>query len=292
MLGLDELQYIEDADDDIEVTLSTEDDACVLSMLSLPVVGSIDEDFSIKHQDGTYIVDMSGFSDLSDYDSSTMTVAFPGDVIEADANATISGNEANWDNIASLESLQATGWASADQAASTPSASASTEPTDAPTSATGDAAPTPTSEAVAAPADADSDEGHSLLPIVLGIVGLLVIVGVVIAVVVSRNQKKHSVPTAGYPGAGYPAQPYQQAGQTQYGAPQQPYGQQATPSRNSPTPSRNSLTASRAIPSRSNPDSRATATRSSTSPVSRPTASSPATPTAIGDQASPGWLGA
>ncbi|RAX23687.1 MULTISPECIES: hypothetical protein [unclassified Actinomyces] len=231
---LDSLKDIEDADDDIEVTLSAENDTCVLSMLGLPIVGSTDDGFSVKHQDGTYVVEMSGFSDLSDYDSATLTLTFPGDVIEADENATISGRKADWEDIAALDSLQATGFDTADPATPSPSASASAsaEPTDAPSPATGDAEPTPTSEAVAAPADADSDEGHSLLPVVLGIVGLLAIAGVVVGVVVYQNQKKHAVPAAGYPGTGYPAQPYQQPGQPPYNQPgygaQQPYGQQGS----------------------------------------------------------------
>ncbi|CED92365.1 hypothetical protein [Actinomyces succiniciruminis] len=227
-LELDDLKAIDDADDDVDVTLSTEDNSCILTMAGIPIIGFTDDDFKIKHQDNTYIVEIASLTDFSDYDSATMTLTFPGDVIEADENATISGHKADWEDIAALNSLQATGWDTADPA--TPSPSASAEPTDAPSPATGDATPTPTSEAVAAPASADSDDGHSLLPVILGLVGLLAIVGVVVGVVVYQNQKKHAVSATGYP-TGYPAQSYQQPGQPPYGQPgygaRQPYGQQA-----------------------------------------------------------------
>ncbi|SDM26848.1 hypothetical protein [Actinomyces ruminicola] len=236
VLEISELKYIEDADDDIAVTLAAEGNSCVLTMSDLPVVGSTDEDFTVKHQDGTYIVKIAGFTDFAEYDSSTMTITFPGEVIEADENAEVSGKEASWENIAELDSLQATGWDSADHPVSTPSASA--EPSSSP-------AATEPAAAQAADEDSKTDEssGSGLLPwIILTLAVLVAIVGGIIAAVVARSRRKAAAPALGYPTGyqpGYQAQPYpQQPGQPQphqqpgpqaYGAPQQPYQQPGYP---------------------------------------------------------------
>ncbi|WP_103062907.1 hypothetical protein [Actinomyces qiguomingii] len=194
VLEVDDLTSIGEHDDDVDVTLRTEGNSCILEMTGIPVVGSSDGDFTIKHQNNTYIVEITGLSDFKDYDSSTMTVTFPGDVIEADDNAKVSGNKASWKDIATLQSLEATGWDSATQAADDSSN--------------------------AAPSDTGSSGIKPIIWVLLGLL-VLVVIGGIVAFVISRNASKKSPQVAGYPGAAYqPGQP--QPGQPGYGA-AQPY---------------------------------------------------------------------
>ena len=63
----------------------------------------------IKHRGDAFTVNMSDFSSFDDYESTTLTMVFPGKVTDADSNAKVDGNTANWSDVVSLGSARAEG---------------------------------------------------------------------------------------------------------------------------------------------------------------------------------------
>ena len=92
-----------------EYDIKTEGDTCVIGVYGISIDDMSGGSLRIKHRGDAFTVNMSDFSSFDDYESTTLTIVFPGKVTDADSNAKVDGNTANWSDVVSLGSARAEG---------------------------------------------------------------------------------------------------------------------------------------------------------------------------------------
>ena len=220
-----------------EYDIKTEGDTCVIGVYGISIDDMSGGSLRIKHRGDAFTVNMSDFSSFDDYESTTLTMVFPGKVTDADSNAKVDGNTANWSDVVSLGSAHAEGKDTPD--------------------------PTPTSSSGGqnqAQGSDEEDSGPSLLPlwILLGAVAVVAVTATVVVFAMDASKKKQLAAQGAYPGAPqyaqYPTQPdypVQQYPPAQPGyAPESGYG---APTRRVPLSQANGYDPQRDTPTRQYP---------------------------------------
>ena len=220
-----------------EYDIKTEGDTCIIGAYGVGIDDMSGGSMTIDHRDDVFDVNMSDFSSFDDYESTSLTMVFPGKVTDADSNAKVDGNTAKWSDVVSLGSAHAEGKDTPD--------------------------PTPTSSSGGqnqARGSDEEDSGPSLLPlwILLGAVAVVAVTATVVVFAMDASKKKQLAAQGAYPGAPqyaqYPTQPdypVQQYPPAQPGyAPESGYG---APTRRVPLSQANGYDPQRDTPTRQYP---------------------------------------
>ena len=220
-----------------EYDIKTEGDTCIIGAYGVGIDDMSGGSMTIDHRDDVFDVNMSDFSSFDDYESTSLTMVFPGKVTDADSNAKVDGNTAKWSDVVSLGSAHAEGKDTPD--------------------------PTPTSSSRGqnqAQGSDEEDSGPSLLPlwILLGAVAVVAVTATVVVFAMDASKKKQLAAQGAYPGAPqyaqYPTQPdypVQQYPPAQPGyAPESGYG---APTRRVPLSQANGYDPQRDTPTRQYP---------------------------------------
>ena len=220
-----------------EYDIKTEGDTCIIGAYGVGIDDMSGGSMTIDHRDDVFDVNMSDFSSFDDYESTSLTMVFPGKVTDADSNAKVDGNTAKWSDVVSLGSAHAEGKDTPD--------------------------PTPTSSSGGqnqAQGSDEEDSGPSLLPlwILLGAVAVVAVTATVVVFAMDASKKKQLAAQGAYPGAPqyaqYPTQPdylVQQYPPAQPGyAPESGYG---APTRRVPLSQANGYDPQRDTPTRQYP---------------------------------------
>lgn len=172
-----------DNNDSFEV--KADGDTCTLGLYGADIDDVEGGAMSIEHKGGTYTAKISDFKDFKDSKNTTVTMIFPGEVIDADTNAEVKGNTVTWSNVTSLDSVRAEG-----------------RDTDAPTSTPSPTRTSGNGQNQSQAQNGDQDGGSSLLPlwIVLGAVAIVAITATVVTVVMNNSKKQLAIQGA-HPGA-------------------------------------------------------------------------------------------
>ena len=172
-----------------EYELKTEGDTCIIGAYGVSIDDMSGGSLQINHRDGVFAVNMSDFNSFDDYESTTLTMVFPGKVTDADSNAKVDGNTASWSDVVSLKSARAEG------------------------KDTPDPTPTPNNNGQNQARGNDEDSGTSLGPlwILLGAVAVVAVTATVVVSAMNNSKKKQPAAQDAYPGAPqyaqYPTQP-------------------------------------------------------------------------------------
>ena len=172
-----------------EYDIKTEGDTCVIGVYGISIDDMSGGSLRIKHRGDAFTVNMSDFSSFDDYESTTLTMVFPGKVTDADSNAKVDGNTANWSDVVSLGSARAEG-------------------KDVP-----DPTPTPNNDAQNQAQGGNEDSKPPLWPlwILLGAVAVVAVTATVVVFAMDASKKKQLAAQGAYPGAPqyaqYPTQP-------------------------------------------------------------------------------------
>ncbi len=219
-----------------EYDIKTEGDTCVIGVYGISIDDMSGGSLRIKHRGDAFTVNMSDFSSFDDYESTTLTMVFPGKVTDADSNAKVDGNTANWSDVVSLGSARAEG-------------------KDVP-----DPTPTPNNDAQNQAQGGNEDSKPPLWPlwILLGAVAVVAVTATVVVFAMDASKKKQLAAQGAYPGAPqyaqYPTQPdypVQQYPPAQPGyAPESGYG---APTRRVPLSQANGYDPQRDTPTRQYP---------------------------------------
>ena len=173
-----------------EYDIKTEGDTCIIGAYGVGIDDMSGGSMTIDHRDDVFDVNMSDFSSFDDYESTSLTMVFPGKVTDADSNAKVDGNTAKWSDVVSLGSAHAEGKDTPD--------------------------PTPTSSSGGqnqARGSDEEDSGPSLLPlwILLGAVAVVAVTATVVVYAMNNSKKNELAAQGAYPGAPqytqYPTQP-------------------------------------------------------------------------------------
>ena len=172
-----------------EYELKTEGDTCIIGAYGVSIDDMSGGSLRIDHRDGAFAVNMSDFNSFDDYESTTLTMVFPGKVTDADSNAKVDGNTASWSDVVSLKSARAEG------------------------KDTPDPTPTPNNNGQNQARGNDEDSGTSLGPlwILLGAVAVVAVTATVVVYAMNNSKKRQFAAQGTYPGAPqhaqYPTQP-------------------------------------------------------------------------------------
>ena len=172
-----------------EYDIRAEGDTCIIGAYGVSIGGTNDGGTYIDHKNGVFVARMDDFDSFDDYESTSLTMIFPGEVTDADGNAKVDGNTASWSDVVSLKSARAEG-------------------KDAP-----DPTPTPNGNVQNQARGGDEDSGSSLGPlwILLGAVAVVAITATVVVFAMNSSKKKQFAAQGAYPGAPqyaqYPTQP-------------------------------------------------------------------------------------
>ena len=245
-----------------EYDIKTEGDTCIIGAYGVGIDDMSGGSMTIDHRDDVFDVNMSDFSSFDDYESTSLTMVFPGKVTDADSNAKVDGNTAKWSDVVSLGSAHA-------EVKDTPD-------------------PTPTSSSGGqnqARGSDEEDSGPSLLPlwILLGAVAVVAVTATVVVYAMNNSKKNELAAQGAYPGAPqytqYPTQP-------DYPVQHYPRAEAATTPPDSPRVTTNRVSSSPTTPLLDSP---------ATTPGSPTTRSSPTTPMTSIEPFSPGkppdWSG-
>ena len=173
-----------------EYDIKMEGDTCIIGAYGVGIDDMSGGSMTIDHRDDVFDVNMSDFSSFDDYESTSLTMVFPGKVTDADSNAKVDGNTAKWSDVVSLGSAHAEGKDTPD--------------------------PTPTSSSGGqnqAQGSDEEDSGPSLLPlwILLGAVAVVAVTATVVVYAMNNSKKNQLAAQGAYPGAPqytqYPTQP-------------------------------------------------------------------------------------
>lgn len=172
-----------------EYDIKTEGDACIIGAYGVSIGDMSGGSLHIDHRGDAFTVNMSDFNSFDDYESTTLTMVFPGKVTDADSNAKVDGNTASWSDVVSLGSARAEGKDSPD-------------PT-----------PTPNNDVQNQAQGSDEDSEPPLWPlwILLGAVAVVAVIATVVVSAMDSSKKKQLAAQGAYPGAPqytrYPTQP-------------------------------------------------------------------------------------
>ena len=92
-----------------EYDIKMEGDTCIIGAYGVGIDDMSGGSMTIDHRDDVFDVNMSDFSSFDDYESTSLTMVFPGKVTDADSNAKVDGNTAKWSDVVSLGSAHAEG---------------------------------------------------------------------------------------------------------------------------------------------------------------------------------------
>ena len=92
-----------------EYDIKMEGDTCIIGAYGVGIDDMSGGSMTIDHRDDVFDVNMSDFSSFDDYESTSLTMVFPGKVTDADSNAKVDGNTAKWSDVVSLGSARAEG---------------------------------------------------------------------------------------------------------------------------------------------------------------------------------------
>lgn len=173
-----------------EYEIRTEGDTCTIGTYGVRIGDTNDGDTYIDHRNGVFVARMDDFDNFDNYESTTLTMVFPGKVTDADSNAKVDGNTASWSDIVSLESARAEG-------------------KDVP-----DPTPTPNNDGqnqAQGGNKKDSDPPLWPLWILLGAVAVVAVTATVVVYAMNNSKKRQFAAQGTYPGAPqhaqYPTQP-------------------------------------------------------------------------------------
>ena len=172
-----------------EYDIKTEGDTCIIGVYGVGIDDMSGGSLTIKHRDDVFAVNMSDFNSFDDYESTSLTMIFPGKVTDADSNAKVDGNTASWSNVVSLGSARAEG-------------------KDVP-----DPTPTPNNNGQNQAQGGDEDGEPPLWPlwILLGAVAVVAVTATVVVYAMNNSKKNQLAAQDAYPGAPqyaqYPTQP-------------------------------------------------------------------------------------
>ena len=172
-----------------EYDIKTEGDTCIIGAYGVSIGGTNDGGTYIDHKNGVFVARMDDFDGFDDYESTSLTMIFPGKVTDADGNAKVDGNTASWSDVVSLGSARAEG-------------------KDVP-----DPTPTPNNDGQNQAQGGDEDGEPPLWPlwILLGAVAVVAVTATVVVYAMNNSKKNQLAAQGAYPGAPqyaqYPTQP-------------------------------------------------------------------------------------